>query len=292
MKGLDRRLVALFMALLWSTGGYAGEAFITKARGTNLTIDQGAEAGLVVGMEVAVVRPPGEAVIHPVTGENLGSPEIEIAVGQITKTSARAASVTLGRRPLLSVQPGDLVRFITPEEEMIMDQERSMATAEKAQEERRTLKGSVSDLTRSIRKTQGTIGDLRGAINRLERIDESIKVQLRGINEDIHVMKEEISSLKESVSLMGAVPISGGGEDAGTWIEDEENKQILEGIIREVIQEEQPEPAVMVTEAEEPIEEVDDFEDIEEVAEEEEEDDEEEDFEVEEEDDIVVEETA
>jgi len=231
-------LLALSFALTCATDSYAGEAFITKARGDILTIDQGAEAGLVVNMEVVVVRPPGEAVIHPVTGENLGNPEIEIVMGEVTKTAARSATVKIRKRPLLTIQSGDMVRFMTPEEEMIMDQERSMAREERAQEERRQIKSNVKELTKNIRNTQGAINSLKGAIGRLDRIDESIKVQLRGINEDIHFMKEEISALKESVSLMGAVPVSDQEESSGAWIESEENVEILEGIIRDVVDEE------------------------------------------------------
>ena len=185
-----------------------------------------------------VVRPPSEAVIHPVTGENLGNPEIEIVMGEVTKTAARSATVKIRKRPLLTIQSGDMVRFMTPEEEMIMDQERSMAREERAQEERRQIKSNVKELTKNIRNTQGASNSLKGAIGRRDRIDESIKVQLRGINEDIHFMKEEISALKESVSLMGAVPVSDQEESSGAWIESEENVEILEGIIRDVVDEE------------------------------------------------------
>ena len=239
--GQTLNLVVFSIALLWAAQSHAGEALITKARsGGRLLIDQGAEAGLVVGTEVTIVRPPREAIIHPRTGENLGSPELRIGTGEITKTSARSATVKLQHSPLLAVQPGDIVRFITPEEEMIMDQEQSMARNEKAQEERQQLRTSVSELTRNIRKSQGTIGDLRSAIKRLDRIDESIKVQLRSINEDIIAMKEDIVALRETVNLMGAIPVSEEGEAASTWIEEEENIERLQGIIRDVIQEELP----------------------------------------------------
>jgi hypothetical protein len=235
LAGSALLLALLSIALLHATDSHAGEAYIKKMRGNILTIDKGAEAGLVTGMEVLIVRPPGEAVIHPVTGENLGSPEIEITTGEVTKTSARVASIVVRGRALLSIQPGDMVRFMTSEEEMVMDQERTMAREERAQQERRQIKSSVKDLTKNIRNTQGAINTLKSAISKLDRIDESIKVQLRGINEDIHLMKEEISALKESVSLMGAVPISEQEESSGTWIEDAENKEILEGIIRNVV---------------------------------------------------------
>ena len=55
---------------------YAGEALVTRVRGSVLTIDAGAEGGLIKGLAVDIVRPPGEAIIHPITGENLGAPEM------------------------------------------------------------------------------------------------------------------------------------------------------------------------------------------------------------------------
>ena len=64
MKRIELVLVGL---LLWASAGYAGEALITKVRGASRTIDSGAEAGLVQGMTVIIIRPPGEAVIHPIT---------------------------------------------------------------------------------------------------------------------------------------------------------------------------------------------------------------------------------
>ena len=229
-------------ALLLAGRSHAGEAFITKARsGGRLTIDQGAEAGLVVGTEVSVVRPPGEPIIHPVSGENLGAPEIVLGVGEITRTSARAASVVLRSRPLLAVEPGDMVRFTTSEEEMIMDQERSMIKDEQAQKERQQLQSSVSELKRGIRSTQATINELRGAIKRLDRIDDALKVQLRGINEDISTMKEDLLALRETVNLMGAVPVGTEGEEgAKPWIEEEENIERLQAMVRALIQDQMP----------------------------------------------------
>ena len=102
MKRIELVLVGL---LLWAGAGYAGEALITKVRGASLTIDSGAEAGLVQGMTVIIIRPPGEAVIHPITGENLGAPEGEIGSGEIAKISNRAASVRLGPGLLLRSSP-------------------------------------------------------------------------------------------------------------------------------------------------------------------------------------------
>ena len=238
--GFALKLRLLLIVLFAAAESDAGEAYIKKARGNKLVIEQGAEAGLEVGMDVTIVRPPGDAVIHPVSGENLGAPEIKVGMGQVTKTSARAATIII-RQSLLNIQPGDMVRFTTVEEELILDEERERKRREKAQKERQQIQGDLSKLTQSIKRTQGTIKDLRNAIKRLDRIDETIKVQLRGINADIHGMKEEISALKETVSLMGVVSVADEGEIGEAWLELEENQDALKDVIRGVIREEIPE---------------------------------------------------
>ena len=116
----------------------AGEALVTWARGTILTIDQGKEEGLQAGVMVTVVRPQDEPIIHPITGENLAAPEIELAVGEVTKLSDRAATVRLTKSALLPVRPGDLARYIALEERVMLEQEQSSETAEAAARERQT----------------------------------------------------------------------------------------------------------------------------------------------------------
>ena len=73
---------------------------------------------------------------------------------------------------LLSIRPGDLVRFVTPEEEMIMQQERSIASAERNQKEHQEFRNGLSSLTRSLKSLQGRIGSLEGLMKRVERVDE------------------------------------------------------------------------------------------------------------------------
>ncbi len=195
----------------------AGEALITKVRGSALTIDAGTEGGLVTGLPVEIVRPPGESIIHPITGENLGAPEVLIGSGAIAKVAKRAANVRIAPGLLMAVRPGDIVRFVTPEEGMMIDQERSTASQEKNQEEHQGFRNEISRLTRSIRGVSGRIGGLEKMMKRVERVEEGFRVQLRGINTDVNTMKEDISNLKESVALMGSVPVEGleGEETAG-----------------------------------------------------------------------------
>jgi hypothetical protein len=297
MTMIKRKLALVSVLLLLATGSQAGEGLITKVRGTNMTIDKGAEDGLIVGMKVDVIRPPTEAVIHPVTGENLGAPEINLGGGEITKTSGRASNVSLSQRPLMGVRPGDLVRFTTPEEEMIMEQESSMVSKEKAQGERKALRGNISGLTKKIQATQRRISGLEGTLKRLDRMQQGFIVQLQGAHKDITLMKEDIDDIKESISLMGAVPVDEPGEagGAGFDLQNEENLTELKDVVRSMIEDLR---ADLPTPALEPEEEIDLGEeedlDLEEEVEEEEDDDDDddEDFEVEEEDDIIVEETS
>ncbi len=235
---MTKTILALISVLLLGTADVeAGEGLITKVRGSNLTIDKGAEDGLVVGLKVDVIRPPSEAVIHPVTGENLGAPEINLGGGEITKTSGRASNVYLGQRPLMAVRFGDLVRFTTPEEEMIIEQESAMLGQEKAQGERRELRGNISGLTKKIQATQRRISGLEGTLKRLDRMQQGFIVQLQGAHKDINLMKEDIDDIKESISLMGSIPVDDIEESGRFDLENEENLSELKGIVREVIEE-------------------------------------------------------
>jgi hypothetical protein len=216
----------------------AGEALITKVRGSMLTIDAGAEGGLVRGLRVEIVRPPGEAIIHPITGENLGAPEVVIGSGEISKTSNRAANVEVGPGLLMSVRPGDIARFMTPEEDMLMDQERTVATQEKNVEEHQGFRNEISRLTRSIKSVSGRIGGLEQMMKRVERVEEGFRVQLRGINTDMNTMKEDISDLKESVALMGSVPVDGlqgDGASAPVDLSSAESVDQIREIVRGVL---------------------------------------------------------
>ena len=222
-----------FDALRRSNGG--GRSAHYWVRGSVLTIDAGAEGGLIKGLSVDIVRPPGEAIIHPITGENLGAPELVIGRGEISKTSNRAANVQVEPGLLLSVRPGDIARFTTPQEEMLMDQERSVVTQEKNQEAHQGFRNEISRLTRSIKSVQGRIGGLEQMMKRVERVEEGFRVQLQGINSDMNVMKEDIADLKEAVSLMGAVPIAGLDEEGVQEPVDLSSAESV-GQIRQIVQ--------------------------------------------------------
>ena len=217
----------------WPHAGEAGQAFVTKIRGTTLPIDKGAEEGLEVGLEVKVIRPPDEAIIHPLAGENLGSPAIELGAGEITKVSARASSIRLESSPILPVRPGDEVRYITPDEKMVMEQEMVTVTAEKAAAERTSIRNKASNLARTIGTIQGTIKALERSIKELRRFDNDVvKPQFNSINREMETIQAELKELRESVTLMGSVAIDGiegeGGEGELTEMQIEKLQQLID----------------------------------------------------------------
>lgn len=196
---------ALLLCILAQAAG-AAEAVVTKVRGLSLNVDKGADQGLVVGMEVVVVRPPTEAVIHPITGENLGSPEIRLAAGEVAKVSAGAGVVRLKALPLMPVRAGDVIRFVAAETPVHAAEEKirvDVARKEDAQE-RQQLKSDVSGLTRDVRNIQTTIHTLESMVQRLEKVDERMRAQLQGINTDVNALKREMAKVRESVAALVA----------------------------------------------------------------------------------------
>jgi hypothetical protein len=207
-------VLAAFVA--WALPADAGEGLITKVRGRTLTIDKGADDGLEIGLDVVVVRPANESIIHPLTGEDLGAPEIEVASGRINKVSARAASIQLASNPIISVRSGDVARFLTIEEKMVMDQEVATETAEQASRERGVIRNESTRLARSISSIQGSIRGLEKAIRDLRRFDDDVvKPQFNAINKQVNEMRDELDKLRETVSLLNAVPVQEMGGEGG-----------------------------------------------------------------------------
>ena len=209
-------LVSAALALCMAQRSDAGEAFVTKVRGSTITVDRGAEDGLEVGMSATVVRPPEEAIIHPLSGENLGAPELELGSGDVAKVSARAASIRIVGSLLLPIRPGDLVRYITIEEQMVMEQEQATQSTEKAAKERKQIRGEAGRLAKNIKNIQATIRGLERSIKALDRFDKDVvQPQFNAINRDVMEIKEELAELRETVSLMGSIPVDGIEEGEG-----------------------------------------------------------------------------
>lgn len=240
--------VLLLCALAQAAG--AAEAVVTKVRGLSLNVDKGADQGLVVGMEVVVVRPPGEAVIHPITGENLGSPEIRLAAGQVAKVSARAGVVRLKSLPLMAVRAGDVIRFVATESPNQAMEEQTRVEVERKEEaqERQQLKSDVSGLTRDVKDTQTRIHSLENMVERLEKVDERFRAQLKGISGDINGLRREMSQIREQISTLVSPKVGkmkGEKPDSLSSEQLDHLRQIIQEEIRKLRAEIPPETTVV-----------------------------------------------
>ena len=145
-----------------------------------------------------------------------------VGSGEIAKVSAKAASIRLSGSLLLSVRPGDLVRYTTMEEKMVMEQELTTQTAEQAAEERKKIRGKAGQLAKNIKSIQATIRGLERSIKALDRFDKDVvQPQFNSINKDMLAIKTELGELRETVSLMGSIPVDGIAEGDAEFTEDE-----------------------------------------------------------------------
>ena len=239
----------LFLCALAQTAD-AGEALVTKVRGLSLNVDKGADQGLVVGMEVVVVRPSGEAVIHPITGENLGSPEIRLAAGQVAKVSAGSGVVRLKGLPLMAVHSGDVIRFVAADSptQAVAQQTRTEVARKEEAEERQQLKSDVSGLTRDVKSIQTTIHTLENMVGRLEKVDERFRAQLKGISGDINGLRREMSQIRADVTALVSPKVGrlkGEKPDSLSSEQLDHLRQIIQEEIRKLRAEIPPETTVV-----------------------------------------------
>ena len=113
--------VAIALFLLLSGGVYA-LAQLTKDvaatvnvslkvdDGVEIYLNRGASTGLRIGAALTVYR-PGEILIDPDTGQNLGSVEKQVAKAKVTRVEAKFAIAELqSPAPGLAVKKGYIVR--------------------------------------------------------------------------------------------------------------------------------------------------------------------------------------
>lgn len=232
---LTLTLIAGF--LLGSISAYGAEVSVTRARSDRLTLDAGSEAGLQTGMEVVVVRPPEETVYHPLTGEKLGAPEIELGTGVLAEVSRHAATVRMRGEVLVPVRRGDRIRFTAMDGATRVDEERFIAFQEQNRKDHDQFREDLAGLTRSIQTVQGQINSLQSMVRRVERVEEGIRVQLRSMNHDLDAMKQDIAELRTQlhtqISLEGVPGEILDGTVLGLTREE------VQRIVRQSIQEQQ-----------------------------------------------------
>lgn len=233
-------LAVLTSLLCGASGVLAGEAEVTRVRGSKLTIDVGSKSGLLAGLEVQVVRTPTESIVHPKTGENMGRPEIRVGIGTVREVYEDVALVELGGDYLFAPRVGDVVRYHTPEELMLEGAQQTVEAEERNRKEHAEFSSRLASLAQSINRIDATIRELRSWRRDVELLEENFKTQLSSINGDLITMKEDIASLKEQVALYGPVPVGSRGESPSMLGEPGLTEEDVERIAREVYDRSEP----------------------------------------------------
>ena len=82
---------------------------VIQAKGKRLYVNRGNDGGMKVG-DTFIVFLPGEDLIDPVTGENLGSEEEEIGTAKVTRVNPKFTIVEMTKGDTALVQPGCILR--------------------------------------------------------------------------------------------------------------------------------------------------------------------------------------
>lgn len=174
------------------------ETPVAKADKKTIRLQAGTNQGLKAGMRLDVFRQE-ERIIHPITGEELGSPKVKIAEVQITKVYRTTAigKITMSYAPIAA---GDLVREAGSIPMQPAEMPVSGASAEKKampipSDDAREM---AERLTREIADLQSNISSLSRTLGRIAKIESSI-AKMRG---DIGAMESNISSLKQEVESL------------------------------------------------------------------------------------------
>ncbi len=179
--------LAMCLLLASSTLALAGQAKVLSSDDSNIKIGAGVDRGVRVGMLAEIYR-QAAPLIHPVTGENLGSPKVKIARIEITSVGAVSSE---GRfvENYAPVEAGDVVESIevAPTEE---DQIRASIAVTQAR-----FKEIADGLAQEITSNKKAITDLRATLRRIG----SSEHRLRAIANDVANMRERMVTIESRI---------------------------------------------------------------------------------------------
>lgn len=165
----------------------AGQATVLSADDNTIKIGAGVDRGVRVGMLAEIYR-QAAPLIHPKTGENLGSPKVKIARIEITSVGAVSSE---GRfvENYAPVEAGDVVESIevAPTEE---DQIRASIAVTQAR-----FKEIADGLAGEIRENKKAITDLRATLRRIGSSEQ----RLRAIANDVANMRERMVTIETRI---------------------------------------------------------------------------------------------
>jgi len=192
-KGMRNLLVSLLAVCVTMALVVAADAQvkIIKVDDRTVYVDVGADRAIQEGMKADVYR-QAEPVIHPVTGENLGSPRVKIARLEVTKVGPTFSACGVLEQ-FAPVRSGDLVEGleIAPTAEDMLK-----ADIEDTRSEIRSLTRSLAE---EIKANQRSIGDLRKTLTRIgssEKRLQNLINSVRNIRERMVVMDGRIGDLE------------------------------------------------------------------------------------------------
>ena len=190
-------LSVLLFHLILATALYGAQAVVIKADEKTVRVDVGADREIEEGMAADVYRQT-EAIIHPVTGEDLGSPKVKIARIEIREVGP---NFSVGRYVVryAPVRPGDLVEGLeaapSPEEQIRM--ELSQARSE--------IKALARSLADEINANKKAIADLRGTLRNISSSEKRIKGlvnAVRNMRERLVTYEGRLVTLEEQQQAM------------------------------------------------------------------------------------------
>ena len=175
----------------------AGEAKVLMSDDRTIKIGAGVDRGVRIGMLAEIYRQVAP-LIHPITGENLGTPKVKIARIEIVKVGAVTAEGKFLEH-YAPVRPGDIVESIevAPTAE---DQIRAALA-----QTRNEMKEIARLLTAEIKDNDKSITDLRETLRRIgssERRLQSIANDVRNFRERMVTFEGRIVELEDYQQAM------------------------------------------------------------------------------------------
>ena len=82
---------------------------VLQAKGKKIWVNRGNDSGMKVG-ERFIVFEPGEELIDPQTGENLGTAETEVAEAKVSRVNPKVTILTITKGEAEMVGPGFILR--------------------------------------------------------------------------------------------------------------------------------------------------------------------------------------
>ena len=203
----------LIIALLLPSALFADlpETPVAKADKNTVQLKIGANRGLKAGMWLDIFRQE-EQIVHPITGEVLGSPKVKIAEVQVTKVLRTSAvgKITTSYAPILA---GDLIREagsvpMQPAETAAPAAHAGQRTASLLPEEAQKTADRLTWELNEVRANIAALSKTLARISGVERAVSRMRGDLGAMQSTVSSLKQEVESLKEKSSAPQVVSVN------------------------------------------------------------------------------------